>query len=90
MKAEVSQKRKVRPKEGKVIRKSGDKSLLVEVTRRVIHQKYKKIVKKRKRFMVHDEENRAQVGDIVTFTESRPFSKRKRWKLLTTGKEKRA
>lgn len=90
MKAEASQKRKVKPKEGKVIRKSGDKSIMVEVTRRIIHPKYKKIVKKRKRFMVHDEENKARVGDTITFTESRPFSKRKRWRLLTAGKEKRA
>lgn len=90
MKAETSQKRNVRPREGKVIRKSGDKSLLVEVTRRIIHRRYKKIVKRKKHFMVHDEENRAQVGDIITFTESKPYSKRKRWKLLTTGKEKRA
>ncbi len=90
MKAEASQKRKVKPKEGTVIRKSGNKSILVEVTRRVIHPKYKKIVKKKKRFMVHDEENKAQIGDIITFTESKPISKRKRWKLLTAGKGKRA
>jgi small subunit ribosomal protein S17 len=88
LKAEASQKRKVKPKEGKVIRKSGDKSILVEVTRRVVHPAYKKIVKKKKRFMVHDEENKARVGDIISFTESRPFSKRKRWKLLTAGKKK--
>lgn len=90
MKAEANQKRKIKPKEGRVIRRSGDKSVLVEVTRRIIHPQYKKIVKRKKRFMVHDEENKAQVGDIITFTESRPFSKRKRWKLLTAGKEKRA
>jgi small subunit ribosomal protein S17 len=89
LKAEASQKHRIRPKEGIVIRRSGDKSVLVEVTRRIIHPRYKKIVKKKKRFMVHDEENRARVGERITFTESRPFSKRKRWKLLTAGKEKR-
>lgn len=90
MKAETSPKRRVRPKEGTVIKKSGNKSVLVEVTRRVIHPKYKKVVKRKKRFMVHDEENKAQIGDVITFTESRPISKKKRWKLVTIGRAKRA
>lgn len=83
MKKADKQKQRRRPKQGKVIKKSGDKSILIEVIRRVKHPMYGKIVKKRKKFMVHDEENKAQVGDTVTFIESRPISKKKRWKLLS-------
>jgi small subunit ribosomal protein S17 len=90
LKAEVSQKRKTKPREGVVVRKSGNKSVLVEVTRRIIHPKYKKIVIRKKCFMIHDEENEAKVGDRVTFIESKPISRRKRWKLLAVVKGKGA
>jgi len=62
---------------GVVIKKSGDKTVKVLVERRIVHPKYHKIVKRFKKFLVHDGENRAQVGDVVTAVESRPISKRK-------------
>lgn len=66
---------------GTVIKKSGDKTVKVEVERVVNHPIYKKNFKKTKNFLVHDEENKAQVGDIVTFYETKPVSKRKTWTL---------
>jgi len=80
------QKQRRRPKQGRVVKKSGDKSILIEVVRREKHPMYGKIIKKRKKFMVHDEENKAQIGDAVTFIESRPISKKKRWKLLSISR----
>ena len=62
---------------GKVIKKTGDKTINVLVERKVLHPKYHKIVKKFKKYLVHDEENTANVGDIVTAIEHRPISKRK-------------
>ena len=62
---------------GKVIKKTGDKTINVLVERKVLHPKYHKIVKKFKKYLVHDEENAANVGDTVTAIEHRPISKRK-------------
>lgn len=86
MKMEGEKRSKRKEKEGKVVKISGDKSVLVEVTRRVRHPVYGKIVKKRKKFMVHDDDNTAQIGDSVTFVESRPLSRRKRWRIMKVGK----
>jgi small subunit ribosomal protein S17 len=62
---------------GVVIKKSGDKTINVLVERRIMHPQYHKIVKRFKKFLVHDENNEAQVGDVVTAIEHRPISKRK-------------
>jgi small subunit ribosomal protein S17 len=62
---------------GVVIKKSGDKTINVLVERRIMHPKYHKIVKKFKKYLVHDENNEARVGDVVTAIEHRPISKRK-------------
>lgn len=71
--------------QGKVVSNKTDKTIVVEVERRVSHPVFKKFVKKSKRFMAHDEGNVAQVGDIVRIQESRPHSKRKRWELVGDG-----
>jgi small subunit ribosomal protein S17 len=57
------------------------KTIVVEVSRRVPHPVYKKIVKKRKKFYAHDEEGAARVGDVVRIVECRPLSRLKRWRL---------
>ncbi len=57
------------------------KTIVVQVTRRVQHPIYKRVVTKRKKFYAHDEENTAKVGDVVRITESRPLSRLKRWAL---------
>ncbi len=58
------------------------KTIVVEVSRRVPHPVYKKIVKKRKKFYAHDEQETARVGDVVRIVESRPLSRLKRWELV--------
>lgn len=67
---------------GKVVSDKPDKTILVEVERIVKHPFYKKYIKTRKKFMVHDDKNQAKPGDIVEIVEVRPFSKNKRWKLV--------
>ncbi len=88
MKMKIMEERKKKEKEGKVVSISGEKSVLVEVSRRVRHPVYGKIVTKRKKFMVHNDSNEAKIGDIVTFIETRPLSKRKRWKIIDIVKMK--
>jgi len=60
----------------------GDKTIVVLVERRIVHPVMKKIVRKSKKFMAHDEENRCKPGDKVRIEECRPVSKRKRWTVV--------
>jgi small subunit ribosomal protein S17 len=68
-------------REGVVIADKMDKSVIVEVSRTVLHPLYQKYVRKRTRFMAHDETNECKVGDKVRIVESRPLSRRKRWRV---------
>ncbi len=66
---------------GVVVSDCQEKTIVVEVTRRVPHKLYKKVIKRKKRYAVHDENNTAKIGDDVRIVETRPLSKRKRWRL---------
>ena len=59
-----------------------EKTITVVVERRLRHPLYGKFVKKSKKFTAHDEENSCGIGDTVKIVESRPLSKKKRWKLV--------
>jgi small subunit ribosomal protein S17 len=67
---------------GQVVSTKMNKTAVVETTTRVPHPRFGKIVKQIKRFYVHDEESKAQVGDTVRIMETRPLSKLKRWRLV--------
>ncbi|MGH9785217.1 MAG: 30S ribosomal protein S17 [Terriglobia bacterium] len=67
---------------GEVVSRSGDKTIVVEVTRRVRHPFYKRYVNRRKRFHAHDEANQCRVGDRVRIAGTRPLSRLKRWRLV--------
>ncbi len=69
-------------KAGIVISNKMDKSIVVEVERKVKHPKYGKFVKKSSRFVAHDEENECSEGDKVLIAETRPLSKNKCWRLV--------
>lgn len=60
------------------------KTITVEVQRTFKHAKYGKYLRRRKRYLVHDEDGKAQVGDEVEIASTRPLSRRKRWRLLGT------
>ncbi|MFZ5807019.1 MAG: 30S ribosomal protein S17 [Verrucomicrobiota bacterium] len=67
---------------GEVVSTKMNKTIVVETVRRVPHPKFKKIIKRTKRFYAHDEEQKAALGDRVRIEETRPMSKLKRWKLV--------
>ena len=64
-----------------VISDKMDKTIVVEMSRLVMHPMYKKYIKKRVKYKVHDEQNTAKVGDTVTIEECRPLSREKRWRI---------
>jgi small subunit ribosomal protein S17 len=68
--------------QGRVVSEASDKSIVVEVETRKQHPLFRKMVKRSKRFMAHDEANACHVGDTVRIMETRPLSKRKRWRLV--------
>ncbi len=68
---------------GTVVSDKMDKTVVVEVVRQFPHRLYKKIIKRSKRFKAHDEENACGVGDVVRIMETRPYSKQKRWRVVT-------
>lgn len=67
--------------QGVVVQKTGDKTATVLVERRVMHPRYRKFVKRFKKYLVHDEKNEATAGDTVVAIECRPLSKRKSFRL---------
>jgi small subunit ribosomal protein S17 len=67
---------------GTVTTAKGDKTISVSVERTYKHPKYGKYVRKRKKYMAHDEKNEAGVGDTVEVVSTRPLSKLKRWRLV--------
>lgn len=66
---------------GVVVSDKMEKTIVVEVTRRVPHPKFKKIIKRSSKFYAHDEKGEAKLGDKVRIVEGRPMSKLKRWRL---------
>ena len=67
---------------GTVVSDKMDKTVVVAVERKVRHEVYGKIRKKTSKFVAHDENNEAKVGDTVAIAESRPISRRKRWVVM--------
>lgn len=67
--------------QGKVVSRAGDKSAVILVERKVVHPKYRKIVKRFKKYTIHDESNAVKVGDVITAIECKPISKNKAFNL---------
>src|ERR687886_3127400 len=66
---------------GVVVSSAMDKTIVVRVDSLKIHPVYKKVVRRSTKFHAHDEQNSANVGDVVRIVETRPLSKTKRWRL---------
>jgi len=73
-------RRKVRI--GVVVSNKMDKTAAVLVTRTFSHSKFQRVIRRSKKYLVHDGENALKVGDRVRIVETRPLSRRKRWRLL--------
>ena len=67
---------------GQVVSDKMDKTIVVAVSNRKMHQLYKKYVTQTKKLKAHDEQNEAHTGDTVRVIESRPLSREKRWRLI--------
>jgi len=67
---------------GTVVSNKMQKSIIVSIERRVAHPLYKKYFKKTTKLMAHDEKNECSIGDVVKIMETRPLSKRKKWRLV--------
>jgi small subunit ribosomal protein S17 len=66
---------------GVVVSAAMDKTIVVRVDSIKAHPKYKKVIRRSKKFHAHDEQNQAKTGDVVRIVETRPLSKTKRWRL---------
>ena len=73
---------------GVVSSSNSNKTIIVDVTRRIKHKLYKKIIRRTKKYHAHDENNEYSIGDNVTIVESRPISKLKKWIALSASGEK--
>lgn len=68
--------------QGVVVSDKMDKTIVVQVERRVMHPIYKKFVRRTKKYAAHDEANAHKVGETVRIRECRPISKRKCWEVI--------
>ena len=75
------EKRNRTEKVGQVVSAKMAKTIVVEVSRRVPHGLYRRVITKRKKFYAHDEKGEARPGDRVRIVETRPLSRLKRWRL---------
>lgn len=66
---------------GRVVSDAMNKTIVVEIERRVQEARYQRTIRRTSRFMAHDEENSAKTGDRVRIEETRPLSRHKRWRL---------
>ncbi|HKB93437.1 MAG TPA: 30S ribosomal protein S17 [Gaiellaceae bacterium] len=72
---------------GVVVSNAMDKTIVVKVDMIKSHPKYKKVVRRSAKFHAHDEQNAANVGDVVRIVETRPLSATKRWRLAEVLEE---
>ena len=69
-------------REGTVVSNAMNKTAVIAVVDQVSHSRYAKTVQRTKRLLAHDEENDVRMGDRVRIEETRPLSKRKRWRVV--------
>ena len=73
---------------GVVISSNSNKTITVNVTRRIKHKLYKKIIRQTKKYHAHDENNEFSIGDVVSIIESKPISKTKKWIVISNVGDK--
>jgi len=73
---------------GTVVSDRGDQTIIVSIERAAPHRLYRKVIRRTKRYPVHDPQNAASVGDVVRIEECRPISKTKRWRLVEIVQER--
>jgi len=76
-----------RTKTGIVVSDAMDKTVAIEIERMVKDPQFKKYIRRKKKFLAHDEKGECKRGDLVEIRESRPLSKRKRWRVVRLVKK---
>ena len=71
-----------------VVSSNSNKTIIVDVTRRIKHKLYKKIIRQTKKYHAHDENNEFNAGDTVSIIESKPISKLKKWRVVSNTGDK--
>jgi small subunit ribosomal protein S17 len=79
---DVEQISRQQVKTGRVVSNKMDKTAVVSVDYLKPHPLYRKIIRKTSKFHAHDEDNICQIGDVVRIVETRPLSRKKRWRVL--------
>ncbi len=69
-------------KVGTVLSNKMEQTAIIQVTRLVQHSVYRKVIRRRKRYVAHDGKKIAKVGDTVRIRETRPMSRAKRWQVI--------
>lgn len=80
--AQTAARNRRKEQKGFVLKDKMHKTIVVEVESTFRHREYGKVVKRVKKYYVHDEKNEGKVGDFVRIMETRPLSKLKRWRLV--------
>ena len=75
---------------GKVVKNKSEKTIIVDVESTYMHKKYKKFLRKNKKYAVHDETNSSKIGEVVQIIESKPISKTKKFILFDEKKMAKA
>lgn len=73
----------IKTRVGTVVSNKMDKTIVVKIERKMLHPVFKKFVKRTKKYVAHDGENKCSIGDLVQIEETRPMSKTKRWKVVS-------
>ncbi|MBI3581463.1 MAG: 30S ribosomal protein S17 [Nitrospinae bacterium] len=68
---------------GEVVSNKMDKTVVVEIERKMLDPVFKKFIKRTKKYVAHDQDNKCAIGDLVEIEETRPLSKTKRWKVVS-------
>ena len=68
---------------GKVVQDKNDKTIVVLVKRKYMHTFFKKVLTSSKKYHAHDEKNKYKIGEDVKIIESKPFSKKKKWEVIS-------
>ena len=92
MSEKVEKKSKKSTVIGRVVSTSMDKTISIEIERKIKHPLYNKFIFKTTKLMAHDEDSSSKVGDTVSLIQSRPISKRKSWslnKIIQEGKREK-
>jgi small subunit ribosomal protein S17 len=88
----TTERTKRKSRVGEVVSNKMDKTIVVKIERKMLHPVFKKFVKRTKKYVAHDQDNKCSIGDLVQIEETRPMSKTKRWKvvsIVTAGKEQK-